>query len=191
MEKYYYLDNAATTKVFAEEFDLMKQNNEELFYNPSASYSKALASKKVLNDARKQINTLIRGTAGKLYFTSSATESNNTVFEGVHLRAGDVVLISKGEHPSVYNSAHRLENRGIIVKDIPLDKTGKVDEEELKNLLTEKDPNGILIGFLLSSKKFDITTLLIVLESKFILTEFASIYETLLLPSLIIFIKSP
>ena len=138
MEKYYYLDNAATTKVFEEEFDLMKKNNEELFFNPSASYSKALSSKKVLNDARKTILNLIRGVAGKLYFTSSATESNNTIFKGVHLRSGDVVLISKGEHPSVYNAAHRLEKNGIIVKDIPLLENGKVDIEKYKEMLNEK-----------------------------------------------------
>lgn len=138
MEKFYYLDNAATTKVFAETYDLMKKNNDELFFNPSASYSKALESKKVLNDARKKLVELLKASGGKLYFTSSATESNNTVFEGVHLRAGDEVLISLGEHPSVYNSAHRLEKKGIIVKDIPLENNGKVNIEKLKEMLTSK-----------------------------------------------------
>lgn len=138
MENLYYLDNAATTKVFADVFDLMKENNENSFYNPSASYSKALESKKILNSARKQILSALKGSAGKLYFTSSATESNNTVFNGVHLRAGDEVLISAGEHPSVYNSAHKLERFGIVVKDIPLTKFGNVDEEKFMALLSEK-----------------------------------------------------
>lgn len=137
MEKIYYLDNAATTKVFAEEFDLMKKNNEENFYNPSASYSKALSSKKILNESRKQIVSALRGSMGNLFFTSSATESNNTIFQGVHLRNGDEVLISKGEHPSVYNAAHKLEKYGIVVKDIALDKSGKVDSNDLKNLLNK------------------------------------------------------
>lgn len=138
MEKFYYLDNAATTKVFAETYDLMKKNNDELFFNPSASYSKALESKRVLNDARKKLAELLKANGGKLYFTSSATESNNTVFEGVHLRSGDEVLVSLGEHPSVYNSAHRLERKGIIVKDVPLEKNGKVNVEKLKEMLTDK-----------------------------------------------------
>ena len=135
MEKFYYLDNAATTKVFDEEFDLMKRNNDEAFFNPSASYSTTL---KLLNEARYQITDILRGGAGKLYFTSSATESNNTVFQGVHLRAGDVVLISKGEHPSVYNSAHKLESKGVIVLDVNLKSDGTVDEEHLKSLLSDK-----------------------------------------------------
>ena len=75
---------------------------------------------------------------GKLLFTSSATESNNTVFEGLHLRKGQVVLISKGEHPAVFNAAHRLEQKGIIVKEIPLTTTGVVDEDEFKKLMTNE-----------------------------------------------------
>lgn len=137
MEKLYYLDNAATTKVFDEEFDLMKQNNELAFYNPSASYSYAINSKKNLDEARKVIVSALRGNNGKLLFTSSATESNNMVFEGLHLRKGQVVLVSKGEHPAVYNAAHRLEKKGIIVKDIPLTDEGVVDFDEYKNLVTK------------------------------------------------------
>lgn len=137
MENLFYLDNAATTKVFDEVFDVMKKNNEILFYNPSASYLKALDAKHVLSDSRKKIISSMKGSLGNLYFTSSATESNNTVFQGVHLRSGDVVLISKGEHPSVYNSAHRLKQKGVIVKDIPLDSFGKVDEAAYVELLSE------------------------------------------------------
>ena len=134
MEKLYYLDNAATTKVFDEVFDIMKECNKD-FYNPSASYGKAIQVKKSLDQSRKTLTDLMRGGQGKLYFTSSATESNNTVFFGVHLRKGQTVLISKGEHPAVYNAAHRLESNGIILKEIPLTKNGTVDEVEFEKLL--------------------------------------------------------
>ena len=108
----------------------MKENNEDFFYNPSASYRPAILTSAKLENARKTITELLFGSNGKLYFTSSATESNNTVFAGLHLRAGQTVLISAGEHPSVYEPAHNLSKKGIIVKDIPLDKFGKVDFEE-------------------------------------------------------------
>ena len=136
MEKIYYLDNAATTKVFDEVYDLMRQNNAELFYNPSSAYDVARMSKKKLDEARATLTELLRGKHGTFYFTSSATESNNTVFEGVHLRKGQVVLISEGEHPAVYNAAHRLEAKGIVVKEIPLAADGKIDFDEFKKLMT-------------------------------------------------------
>lgn len=138
MEKSYYLDNAATTKVFDEEFEIMKNLNSDNFYNPSASYRPAIKTKKILDEAREKISKLLGASSGTLYFTSSATEANNTVFEGVHLRAGQVVLISAAEHPSVYESAYRLEKKGVVVKEIPLKKSGVVDEVELGKLLSEK-----------------------------------------------------
>ncbi len=137
MEKLYYLDNAATTKVFDEVFDIMRQNNSECYYNPSASYDLARVAKKNLEDARVVISDLMHGRDGNFVFTSSATEANNMVFEGLHLRAGQEVLVSAGEHPAVYNAAHRLEKRGIIVKDIPLDITGKVDVLKFKTMLNK------------------------------------------------------
>ncbi len=135
MEKVFYIDNAATTKVFEEEFDLIKKINSDYFYNPSASYMPARKSKKILEEAREDIFNLLSADNGNLYFTSSATEANNTVFEGIHLRAGQVVLISASEHPSVYESAYRLSKKGIIVKEIPITKSGQVNKEELIKLL--------------------------------------------------------
>ena len=151
MEKIYYLDNAATTKPFDEIFDLLKSENETYFYNPSASYKQSVFVKNELSKAREEINKALHGSLGKLYFTSSATESNNTVFSGVHLRLGQVVLISAGEHPSVYNSAHNLEKKGIIVKDIPLPSSGEVDFEAFKTLLQDK--NVALVSIMHSSNE--------------------------------------
>ncbi len=136
MDKIYYLDNAATTKIFDEEFDLMKEENQN-FYNPSAAYMPALKSKKKLNEARECIVKLLGGQNGKLLFTSSATESNNTVFEGVHLRKGQIVLISAGEHPSVYNSALRIKEKGIDVKEIPLLSNGRINFDKFKEMMNE------------------------------------------------------
>lgn len=137
MEKVYYLDNAATTRPFVECEKILSETLHE-FYNPSASYKEAIVVRKKFENARIDIANLLGGRNGKFIFTSSATESNNMVFQGVHLRVGQVVLVSKAEHPAVYEAAHRLEKRGIIVKDIPLDKSGIVDEQKFLELI-DKD----------------------------------------------------
>ena len=136
MEKLYYLDNAATTKMFEEEFDLMKKVNDEFFFNPSAAYTKSALVKKQLDSARNSILKLLKGFDGKLIFTGSATESNNTVFEGVHIRSGQTVLVSMGEHPAVFEAAKRLALKGVNVKYIPLDETGRVDWVQFEKLMT-------------------------------------------------------
>ncbi len=137
MEKMFYLDNAATTKMFAEEIDIIKDCAED-FYNPSAAYRPAANVRKKYENARSEIRDLLKGGHGKLYFTSSATESNNTVFAGVHLKTGDEVLISAAEHPAVFNAAYRLGKKGVIVKEIPLKKNGQVDFVAFKDLMNEK-----------------------------------------------------
>lgn len=138
MEKIYYLDNAATTKVFDEEYEIIRKQNEVGFYNPSAANRFSMNVKKNFNNARMSILKVLGGDNGKLVFTSSATESNNTVFEGLHLRQGQEVLISVGEHPAVYNAAHKLEKKGIVVKDIPLDADGYCCYDEFVKMMSPK-----------------------------------------------------
>lgn len=135
MEKIIYLDNAATTKPFEESLQIYEKSLVN-FYNPSAAYRQAILVKKELDNARNEISSLIGGRNGKILFTSSATEANNMVFEGLHLRKGQVVLVSKAEHPAVYEAAHRLEKNGIIVKDIPLAENGRVNFEEFQKMMT-------------------------------------------------------
>ena len=136
MERLIYLDNAATTKCFKKSEEIFAESLVD-FYNPSASYRKAVEVRKKLEEARNGVLKLLGGKNGKFVFTASATESNNMVFLGVHLRPGQVVLISKGEHPAVYESAHRLEKSGIVVKDIPLTGDGVVDCDEFKKLMNK------------------------------------------------------
>ncbi len=146
MDKICYLDNAATTKCFSEVADIFERTCRDNYFNPSAGYSKALSVKKLLEDSRTCLLNLLHGSTGKLLWTSSATESNNTVFSGVHLRAKQKVLISAGEHPSVFQSAHSLEKKGIIVETIPLNKDGGVDEKKFKELL--KDESVALVSII-------------------------------------------
>ena len=115
----------------------MKENNN-CFYNPSARYRFALDAKRKLENARTEIVDCLHGKNGKLVFTSSATESNNMIASGLHLRAGQVVLISEGEHPSVYNAFLRLSAKGIVVKKIPLSSNGRVDENKFLELLSSE-----------------------------------------------------
>lgn len=135
MEKIIYLDNAATTRPFEESLQIYEKSLVN-FYNPSAAYRQAILVKKDLDNARNELLTLLGGRNGKILFTSSATEANNMLFEGLHLRKGQVILVSKAEHPAVYEAAHRLEKNGIIVKDIPLAENGQVNFGEFQKMMT-------------------------------------------------------
>lgn len=133
-----YLDNAATTKMFESEVDIIKKYACELFYNPSAGYNQAIENAKALDEARKTILTRLGATKGDVLFTSGATESNNLAIRGSMRNGKWEYVFTAGEHPSVYNTALELQNQGMIVHFVPLQANGEIDYLALEKVLNEK-----------------------------------------------------
>ena len=124
-----YLDNAATTKPLKQVIDFMNKMSEEFYYNPSALYNRAYAAKNEIELARKTLETALGG-GGRVYFTSSATESNTWVFScGTKNKKGNAV-VSLGEHASVYENAQALLSRGMDVRYVKLNRDGTVDYDD-------------------------------------------------------------
>lgn len=134
----YYLDNAATTKVNDKVVEKILKYNSEHYFNPSSVYLPAVNVRKDIENVRKNILNLLSASEHSLLFTSSATEANNTIFNTINLRIGDKVLISSSEHPSVYNTAMALKNKGIIVEVIKVKTNGQIDFDDLKSKLDDK-----------------------------------------------------
>ncbi|NCB48738.1 MAG: cysteine desulfurase [Clostridia bacterium] len=135
-----YLDNAATTKPFDEVLKTFNEVNTTNFFNPSSSYSSAFNLYKKISEARKMFIKFLHGDEenDNIIFTCGATESNNLAIFGSATNKNMTYLFSSGEHPSVYNCAKELLQRGFDVKFIPLQKNGQIDYEELEKLMTEK-----------------------------------------------------
>ncbi|MBT7609145.1 MAG: aminotransferase class V-fold PLP-dependent enzyme [Bacteriovoracaceae bacterium] len=126
-----YLDHAASSPLRTETIDEMQQSLQYDFANPSAihklgKYQQASLLKikieflKSLSDDRSVLND-------SFIFTSSATESNTTLIQGLQLVAGDVALYSEGDHPSLVQNIKTLINKGVSIKAAPLNKQGLVD----------------------------------------------------------------
>ena len=124
----YFLDNASTTKVLASTQEIINKFNTELFFNPSAKYAQALNMSKEIDLARDTIKDILNTTSHKVIFTGSATEANNLAILG-SLKTGKELIISEGEHSSVYNTAKYLETQGRVVHYIPLNNDGTINEE--------------------------------------------------------------
>lgn len=135
-DTFYYLDNAATTKMFD---DVAKEASiflTEKFFNPSAVYAPAVQVKREILEAKKSLLNCLGTNQGDLIFTGSATESNNTVIMGLK-NNGKRFLFGAGEHPSVKECAIELSKRGYKVEFIPLNADGEIDIEKYKNMLDE------------------------------------------------------
>ena len=132
-----YLDNAATTKI---DEDALKTYNEyasKLFFNPSGIYKPSVDIKNDIEEARKNILSKLGATKGNLYFTSSATEANNLAIFGSIRSTFKKFVFSMADHPSVYNVALELKNRGYDVEFCPLQSNGQIDYDILEQILDE------------------------------------------------------
>ncbi len=129
-----YLDNAATTRVFDCAANAAVGAMTAEYFNPNATYKSGVLVREKLERDRKTIASIIGARPDELFFTSCATESNNWVFEsGIKNKKGNIV-ITAGEHSSVYEPAMQLKSRGCDVRIAPLTKGGAVDADALCRL---------------------------------------------------------
>lgn len=132
-----YLDNAATTRVFESAVRAADDAMLTEYYNPNATYKSAVSVNSSIEHARGIIAQAVGAKADELIFTSGATESNNWVFNcGIKNHKGNIV-ITAGEHASVYEAAMQLKNRGKDVRIAPLLSDGTVDAQALLRLVDE------------------------------------------------------
>lgn len=132
-----YLDNAATTRVYECAIEAANAAMRVDYFNPNTTYKSGVAVREGIERARNSIANAIGAHASEIIFTSCATESNNWVFaNGIKNKKGNVV-ISAGEHSSVYEPAMRLKSGGTDVRIAPLTHDGIVDETALLRLTDE------------------------------------------------------
>jgi cysteine desulfurase len=133
-----YLDNAATTPVLPEVKEAMLPFLGEVFGNAQSIHEWGDGPREALDEAREKVAGLVGGQAEEIIFTSGGTESNNLAVKGLAL-AGQVkgkhVVVSAIEHFSVLHSARTLEKWGFEVTEVPVDKYGVVDPEDVRKAI--------------------------------------------------------
>lgn len=133
-----FLDNASTTKMHHSLSELLLKYNETEYYNPGALYKNGTNIANDISKARKEILSCLGGKIGDNFvFTSGATEANNIALNVAKRFKKGKILISVGEHPSIYNTALELKNLGYDVDFILLNQTGGVDEDDFKKKLSK------------------------------------------------------
>lgn len=130
-----YLDNAANTRLDGEILNAMIKVYKNNWGNAAGIHLFAQNMYNLLEDSRAVIADILHCRPADVYFTSSATESNNTVLKGVARALQDKgrhIIISQGEHASVYETACCLRQQGFEVTELPIDQQGYIKPEDLK-----------------------------------------------------------
>lgn len=132
-----FFDNASTTKIDKTIMADFVGLNDEYFYNPGGLYFDGRKVGTFIEKCRESIKANIGANSDDaLIFTGSATEANNMALMGSVKKNTRKILVSMGEHPSVYNVALELKNRGYNVEFIPLDKDGAVSPETFEKYMS-------------------------------------------------------
>jgi cysteine desulfurase len=130
-----YLDNASTTPLLPEVRQAMLPFLDEIFGNPSALHDWGDSVRMAVDAARTQVAQLIGADAEEVIFTGSGTESNNFAIKGLALAQqakGKHIIVSSVEHFSVLYSARTLEKWGFEVTEVPVDKYGTVNPDDVR-----------------------------------------------------------
>ncbi len=128
-----YLDNAASTPVHDKVIEEMIPYFREQYGNPSSIHRHGRLANMAIQNARKQIASLINANSNEILLTSGGTESNNTAIYGIAAQSkGKHIITSSIEHDAILEPCKRLEKEGYTISFLPVDKQCFVDPEDLK-----------------------------------------------------------
>jgi cysteine desulfurase len=141
MKRQVYLDAHATTPVDPRVLAAMQPWFTEEFGNAaSRTHAFGWRAEEAVDRAREQAAALLGASPKEIVWTSGATESNNLALLGAMEAArdrGDHLVTCVTEHPSVLDPARELERRGFRVTRLPVDPTGLLDLDALRDALDE------------------------------------------------------
>ena len=136
-----YLDYAATTPVDPRVLASMMPYFSKKFANTMSLHEMGQIVSVVVENSRKTIASFIKAKPEEIYFTSSATESNNLALKGVAFAVREKrknhIIISSVEHDCVLESSRWLKRQGFKVDELDVDKYGFVDIDQLKKLINK------------------------------------------------------
>lgn len=150
MKKIIYADNAATTAMDCEAFNVYKDFIVDYYGNSSQPYSFVRENKKALSEAREIIAKCINAEPEEIFFTSGGTESNNWVIKCAGDKNKTKIITSKIEHHSVLNSCLSMQANGNEVDFLSVNKQGIISKNDLKNKL---DGNTRLVSLMLANNE--------------------------------------
>jgi len=133
-----YFDYAASTPVDPMALEAMLPYFKDFYGNTGGVHRYAQQLSEQLENQRALFAENLRAKPAEIIFTSSATESNNTIIKGVarSLQAkGKHILISEIEHPSVYQPAQYLKQQGFDVQRIPVTDKGILESGKIEKLI--------------------------------------------------------
>ncbi|WP_123039835.1 cysteine desulfurase family protein [Cohnella candidum] len=129
-----YFDHCASTPIHGRVAETVLEVMKIHFANAAALHRAGAEAMKLVDRARAGIAAGFRVKPDEVVFTSGGTESNNLALKGTIgslARSAKHVIVSSVEHASVYRCAKQLEEQGVEVTWLPVDRYGSVRVEDV------------------------------------------------------------
>lgn len=142
-----YLDYSASTPARAEAIAAMQTAMTEQWGNASSLHHWGNRAAIALERSRQQVADLINAPADAIVFTAGGSEADNLAIVGVAqtYQCPQHLIISAVEHSAIAEPARLLAERGWQVTQIPVDRQGAIDPQQLRAAI---QPNTALVSMI-------------------------------------------
>jgi len=134
-----YFDHNATTPVDRDVVDAVAAALRDEFGNASSVHYYGQRAKAALDEARAAVADFIGAEPSEIVFTGGGTEADNLALRGAAGAAAETgrrhIVTAAFEHEAVLNTVKALERRGWTATVLPLDKSGVLEPERLRQAM--------------------------------------------------------
>ena len=148
-----YLDHAGTTPLDPTVLESMTPYLTHSYGNPSSIHTIGQQARKALDESRERIASILNCKPGEIVFTSGGTESDNAALKGVSAAladAGNHIITTNVEHHAILNTCQYLEDTGVNVTYLPVDKSGQLTPNQVLEAITKKT---VLVSIMLANNE--------------------------------------
>jgi cysteine desulfurase len=143
-----YLDCNATTPIEPRVLDVvLRYMRDEYGNSGSRTHEFGAQAKRAVENARRQVASVVAAQPDEVTFTSGATEANNLAILGLQaagMKTGRKhVIVSAVEHKAVLEPMQSLGDHGFDVTEVPVGLSGAVDPEDIRRALR---PDTLLVS---------------------------------------------
>lgn len=134
-----YLDNNATTRPDERVVQAMLPLLTERYGNPSSAHYFGAQVAVQIEQARRNVATLIGAREREIVFTSGGTEADNAALRGVLAARPDKrhLIISSVEHHAIFETAEQLQREGVALSRVAVDRDGRLDLDGLTRAIRD------------------------------------------------------
>ena len=137
-----YFDYNATTPPALEVLEYVAAISRDVFGNASSVHHFGQRAKAAIDEARSSVAALLNADPSEVVMTAGGTEADNLALRGV-AEALDAtprrhLVVSAIEHEAVLNTAKALTRRGWRVTTVPVDQTGVISVDRVREAIDEE-----------------------------------------------------